>query len=252
MKKSIIVLALALLMVGSVFAGEVAAITKTGEAGATDVLTKETTTTVSPDTKKTDVKIQLKQYPKYMAAITAVNYDGSTNKISNASTTGYTTYTDVKHQNEIVLTVNKDTWTIGGPTTQYYYTYYAYENTQNVQYSITMNGNLTYQDGGSVETGDTQAPTWSGDTTSATADKQKQIRYSITIPVNGVNTTIYSYGTADGTTKNTAVVKQIPLTKLIGKSEYGSLAMTFAGCDTVQYNIVGNYKATVTIKVSAY
>ena len=253
MKKSIIVLALALLMVGSVFAANkpLTAQDSTTDGNSTTVIpTAGISTNASTEPKDTTVKIKLAQYPKYMAAITTTEYSTSGNKIANASGSTGTVYSAVKHEEVITLSVNKDTWKLAGPNTTYYYTYYAYENTQNVQYSITMNGNLKYQDNGNVGTGDTEAPTWSGDSTSAVATKQKEIRYQITIGSD----TIYSFGTDSGTLKNTVVVKQIPLTKLIGKSTYGSLAMTFAGysTDTVQYNIVGSYLATVTIKVSAY
>ncbi len=245
MKKTIILIALALLLIVPVFAATNALTVIAGTADATP-LTDTGASTSSSSPKDTTVKIKLEQWPKYLLAITTTDYDGTTNTITN------TTYDNVRHFEEIPMTVDKDTWTLDQLSGQYYVTYFAYENNQNVEYTIKLNGNMKLKD---TTTATSSATTSSG--------KQDEIRYQMTIAgisgtgSTGSGVTIYSNGT-DSDRKNKTTIMKVAETNLIGWSDYKSFALTLDAYtngttkDTVQNNIVGNYEGTVTLTIKSY
>ncbi len=254
MKKTLILIALALLIMVPVFAGT--PLTETDTTGNQTVLTADgVSTKSSEEPKDTTVKIELKQYPKYMTAITTTKYSSDGSKISHYDeVSSATKYDAVVHETEIVMDVDTDTWTLEDKD-GYYVTYYAYENNQNVEYSIKLNGNMKLTPDATAETGDTETPS---------STKQKEIRYIMQITgINGLgdesesNTvTLYSDGSMDNS--NTTIIRKIGKTVLIGKSAYNSYAMAVKAytkdgtTDTVQYNIVGNYEGTVTLTIKSY
>ncbi len=227
MKKSIIVLALALLMVAPMFAATVNALVANDTVGDREILETKDSSTLKKDT---DVKVVLKQYPKYLVAITTADY--SENKINN------TNFADVKHEDLIVMDVDKDNWTLLDKT-GYYLTYFAYENNQKVNYSVKLSGNMKLQESSGTVTAT------SNDKNSV--DNQKEIRYTMTIENSALGDS-YDLSSTD---TDEHVFKTIAATNLIGKYESGSFKFTLKkyGKDTVQYNIVGEYKATVTLKI---
>ena len=153
------------------------------------------------------------------------------------------------------MTVNKDTWTLDQLAGTYYVTYFAYENNQNVEYTIKLNGNMKY-------TGTETAAAPTGASTPSSGDA-KEIRYQMTITgidgsgTTGDGVTIYSNGT-DSDNKNKTTIMKVEKTNLIGWSEYQSFALTLDAFtegttkDTVQNNIVGSYEGTVTLTIKSY
>ncbi len=251
MKKTIILIALALLLIVPVFAGT--PLTKVEDANGKTLDTTGVFTNSSADPKDTTVKIELKQFPIYMVAITNAAYSTSGSKISHYTESGATKYNAVAHVTDIEMEVDNNTWTLKDKT-GYYVTYYAYENNQNVEYIIKLNGNMVLTSDVTVPSTDTENPQYS--------NKQKEIRYIMCIAgIKGDGTedasstvTLYS----DGSSDNTTIVRKVASTLLIGKSEYKSYALTLKAytkdnkTDTVQYNIVGKYEGTVTLTIKSY
>ncbi len=238
MKKSIIVLALALLMVTSVFASPLTYVEE--EANGKALKGKTVSTSDTTDLKDTKVQINLKQYPKYMTAITTTPYDGSTPE----KTITKDNYTLVTHENLIEMDVDTNSWKLV-PTAEnaYYVTYFVYENTVDVDFSVKMNGNLKLVD-----------------TTTATSEvdpsskNQKEVRYQMVIKgvgTSGADVTLSSTKVAE-TDITSTVIKTVEDTNLIGKSECNSYAFQLKGygTDTVQYNIAGLYEATITLSIT--
>ena len=239
MKKSIIVLALALLMVGSVFAAPLTYVES--EANGTTLKDKTVSTSATTEPKDTTVQINLKQYPKYMTAITTTPYDAS----SADKTITKDNYTLVVHENLIKMDVDTNSWKLV-PTAEnaYYVTYFVYENTVDVDFSVKMNGNLKLTD--------TTKTATSTETTSS--KNQTEVRYQMVIKgvgANGADVTLSSTKVAESDI-TTAVIKTVEDTNLIGKSECNSYAFQLKGygTDTVQYNVAGLYEATITLSIT--
>ena len=229
MKKSIIVLALALLMAGSVFAAQVGPITVVDTTGDTKVLKASNANDVP--TKDTKIDITLKQYPKYMAAVTSVQYNDS-NMLSKDN------YMNVKHEDEITMSVNADTYKLND-TTGYYLTYFAYENNEKLCFSVKLSGNMKLVEGTTTTTAST--------TKTTSSKNQKEVRYTMNIAGSELGTS-YDLNSTDTAEK---VLKTVNATNLIGETNFGSFAITLKNysTDTFQYNIAGKYEATATIKI---
>ena len=240
MKKSIIVLALALLMVGSVFAATYNPVAVVADKDADDATRATTLSTATSANKNTqsDVVIQLHQYPIYVVAVTE---DDLTGKVTN---TNYST--DVKHVSEIELEADKDTWIIEDSKT-YYFTWFFYENTENVKFTVELEGDMKLQDN-TTATGD------NSDNAKTTIRYQVNIKsadYSDSATDETKDVTLTSSGTS---AIQSAIIKRKPATNLIGDYDSKSYAFTVTrvGDETVQNNIVGKYKSDIKLTIESY
>ena len=141
MKKSLIVIALALLMLVPVFAtGSTNPISITTKGDSLDIENKETPLATAISNNKnstsTDVTLSLKLKPIYFAAITAV--DGS--DITKS------TYTDTKYNNvdEVPMEVDDDLNLQSNA--EYYLTYFFYQNSESVTLTVSIDQDMTCED----------------------------------------------------------------------------------------------------------
>ena len=249
MKKSLIVIALALLMLIPVFAE-----TKTGTNGAEIVYyskANDTPLTTTGDEKKTDVKITLNLYPKYVFGISEEKYV-SANITIDKTESGKTYYEDLPAVSEIVMTNNETKLEVGSPSGTYYISYWFRDYNQNCTLSCAIDQDLWLQDNGKNYTAQ------SGDT-----ESNYTIKYQATITpeaaVDGEKnayaissaTTIFSSG--NNSTKTTDVVK-CDLTKLLGQVVCGNLKIVLAPVDSdksTAKKYVGSYLSHIVLTLKS-
>ena len=249
MKKSIIVLALALLMVGSVFAAKTTvadpakstAIVDTKDADGKAQAVGTGTPLASASTKKDDttVFVNLDLTPIYYTAITSKDISGTITKDNYDDETG-----DNLHVQDIMLNVDKDRLRLLGtnetPVQNYYVSYFFYENTENVKLNVSLSGNLTTT--ADVGASDTDASNYS-----------KEIKYIAVIGTDEV-TKLYSSG-AEGKVK-AADVADVKSTRVLGKSVAKSLTLAIIpenqADNNIANNVAGYYESTITLSLVAY
>ena len=249
MKKSIIVLALALLMVGSVFADTKTeartpavstAIVDTKDAdGEVQAVGTSTPLASATDAKKkadTSVFVNLELTPIYYTAITSKDVSSTITKDNYDDATG-----DNLHVQDIKLNVDKDKLrllvTNEAPVQTYYVSYFFYENTENVKLTATLSGNLTTT--ADVGTGDTDSSKYS-----------KEIKYTATIGTDVLNSD------GSGTNGKTKAIATVPSTRVLGKATKASLQLIIAPANVADNNIANNvagyYESTITLNLSTY
>ncbi len=249
MKKSLIVIALALLMLVPVFAD-----TKTGSNGAEVVYSNtanDTPLTATGDTESTDVKITLNLYPKYVFGISTTKYESAKITIDKTET-GKTYYEDLPAVSEIVMTNDETKLEVGSPSGTYYISYWFRDYTQNCSLSCSIDQDLWLQDGGK-----------NYESQGEDIKSNYTIKYQATITPEAAVTgeknayaldsakTIYSPGNEN--TTNTTVVN-CNATKLLGQVVCGNLKIELAPVDSdksTANKYVGSYLSHIVLTLKA-
>ena len=231
MKKSIIVITLALLALASVFAADTKSVSGKIEKG-------------SSNSVETKVVLTLAKTPDYAFGITTTEFTASSIATGDASKTAIEHNTKVTFKRNDTNVLNVDS------ISSYFLSYFFYEY-DSVTLTMSVDGNLKNK------------------TTSYTSDNAAsyEIPYTIKVASNGKNdhtqasegtekswttdTTIYSSkGAAEG---NTFSVEYTGSDKL-GQYRWASLALTFAPVKTdktLEGIAEGSYLSTITLKVEA-
>ena len=141
MKKSLIVIALALLMLVPVFAtGSTNPISITTKGDSLDIDGGETPLTTAIQNNKnstsTDVTLSLKLKPIYYAAITEVDGSNITKD----------TYNDDKYKNVAEVPMEVDDDLNLESNDEYYLTYFFYQNSQSVTLTVSIDQDMTCDD----------------------------------------------------------------------------------------------------------
>ena len=250
MKKSIIVLALALLMVGSVFADSTANKTSTATKTTAEPITasakdvKDTTTTPLKDltnkSEDTKVYVDLKLYPIYYAAITQSDVSSKLSKETDFTQDTY------KHVTAIDLGVDLDNYTIEGTTSgSYYLSYFFYENTETVKLTVRLSGDLTTKDNRTA-TDKTKNPN-AKFTIPYKVDITKSATETVTL-VSSSNT----IGNTEYTVKLSEDITTKPSTMVLGSYEKASYELNITPLVTdMTNNIAGLYESTITLALTA-
>ena len=255
MKKSLIVIALAVLMLVPVFA-------TTGTKGA-EVLTgtenqKDVVDTTDGNTKVTDVTLQLKLYPKYVFAISSSLYDADNiSIIKNES--GKTYYEDLPGINEIKMDYDEDKLVVSSPSGTYYISYWFRDYTQSCTLSVDIDQDLLLQDSAVTGTWSKTDKKYTGGSESDSSKFTIKYKVEITpestgsgyIPKNAV--TIYSPGNTEST--NAADVASCTATSLLGQVTCGNLKIVLTPTDsetnTTANKYQGNYLSHLTLTLKA-
>ena len=220
MKKSIIIIAFAILMVASVFADG-----------------------TLPADKTTDVVLNLTKNPTYVFAITNGAFQSSSIKTNDPSTTTMT------HEGTITLSRNTTKVLDVDSVSTYYFSYFFYEY-DGVTITLSINGNLKNQT--SYETSaatENEIPYYL--TIAAGSDHTEQTSGSTTDKTWSDDTKLDSTATDDADKKFS--VPYTETTKL-GVYRWASLQLTIAPqvtTDTLKGKVKGNYKSTITLAVTA-
>ena len=223
MKRTIIVITLALLMVASIFADA----TKT-KFSASEVAagTASVSTTVELDLQKTPTYI----FGITTGALSGVNStDPSATAITNTDTIAFT----------------RSALTFKDSVNNYYLSFVLYEYDA-VDVTLTLNGNMKH----------------SGYASAATADKANyEIPYTLTVAAgkdtnqNGDNPSSFEAKTlkSDSTTENVWEAEYSTPTTKLGEYNWATLKLTFASTSDTALNgkATGKFSNTVTIKIAS-
>ena len=236
MKKSIIVLALALLMVGSVFAETKA---------ATIVVPGDNQTVASMttgNTESTNVKVSLKLSPKYVFGITddSSKFDVQipTTKTQDLKT-GEVLYKNIKVLDEIPMEADLDNLVLKTTTTSYYVSYWFSECNENLALYAKIDSPLIYQ---------------KGENETVASDKVDYIQYKATITTSGTDTISLDSGKVktSGSAEEKLVVATT--TDVLGKVQSGNMKVVLGPVGTtgsLANNIIGTYLSTITLTLKA-
>ncbi len=252
MKKSLIVIALALLMIVPVFA---ASETRTENAKVVYAENaNDTPLTTTGDTEKTDVKVTLNLYPKYVFGISNEKYV-SANITIDSTETSKTYYEKLPAVTEINMTNDETKLEVGSPSDTYYISYWFRDYNQDCTLSCAIDQDLWLQED------DGNYTAVEGD-----EDSNYKIKYKATITPEGAveneksayaidaANTIYSPGNS-GSSTSVAVVK-CAATKLLGQVVCGNLKIVLAPVDgdkSTANKYVGSYLShlVLTLKSNA-
>ena len=238
MKKTIILIALALLLIVPVFAdptyGKV--ITATGETPSISGVTEN-----NIDTK---VTIKLSLHPKYVIGITDSSHkfvsEGETGTILTTKTSpssGETKYTEAPVVDEIAMSADADNIVLL-PTASatYYVSYWFFECNETVKLYIKNNGAMEYQ----------------GNVTGLGSDAYKDyIDFQAKVKT-GESSTVIAESNGKGTTgaSSDMLLVTSTITQVLGNVEQGNLEIVMepvSGKESLVKNIVGNYESSVTL-----
>lgn len=239
MKKTIILIALALLLIVPVFAD-------TPTYGKVIVATGETPSIsgVTDNSIDTKVTIKLSLHPKYVIGITDKDHkfvsEGETGTILTTKTTpdsGETKYTEAPVVDEIVMSADPDNIKLL-PTEaeKYYVSYWFFECNETVKLYIKNNGAMEYK----------------GDTTGLDATAYVDfIDFQAKVTTEGTTTvTAASNGKGTSGASSDMLLKTGTITKVLGNVEQGNLEIVMepvSGKESLVKNIVGNYESSVTL-----
>ena len=242
MKKSLIVIALALLMIVPVFA---ATVTAGSAAKAGDKLT-------AAGPQETEVNVSLDLTPKYAFGVTGGNSTDTTtyvkkfteqnivaNKPADESVTNYVLYDKVNRVESISMIANLTNMKLEGPDSAntYYISYWFFENnTDNVKLTAKIDHDLTLKDDDIAKVKNNTAITYD--------EANAKIPFQVTI--DGVTTVLNS------TTGNTETVKTATVQSQIGKIEKGDVKITVAPTtvDTLENKYTGTYIAHIVLNLT--
>jgi len=238
MKKTIILIALALLLIVPVFAdptyGKV--ITASGETPSISGVTEN-----NIDTK---VTIKLSLHPKYVIGITDSSHKfvskGETGTYLTTKTTpssGETKYTEAPVVDEIAMSADADNIVLlPTASAKYYVSYWFFECNETVKLYIKNNGAMEYQ--GTVTGLDSGAYK---DYIDFQATVKKEDNTSVSVASNGKKPTGAS---------TEQLLKTGTVTQVLGNVEQGNLEIVMepvSGKESLVKNIVGNYESSVTL-----
>ena len=256
MKKSLIVITIALLMIVPIFADTVdsATISNSAKLGGA---------TPASDAQKTEVNVTLKLTPKYAFGVTGgekasksdatkyvmpygtENYVIYTVKPATEETgKTYVDYTSLKRITVISMEADEANMVLKGPdadTYEYYISYWFFENnTENVKLIAKLDGNMIL---------DTTDTTLLSDTTNS------QIPYQVTIGSKGTLKSTDVQKDTDGNVTSAPTVEIHPATVMnkIGQSEAGDEKLTIepiTGSESIKDKYAGTYKANIILQVT--
>ena len=261
MKKSLIVIALALLIIVPVFADDTQ---DSSSATATPSYTVANTATSAEnkgdatqasEVQKTEVNVELKLTPKYAFGVTGGKINGDetnyvtpygsenyviytvepTNKDSGKT---YVDYTTLKRISVISMVANEADMVLEGPdsnTYKYYISYWFFENnTESVKLYAWLDGNLTLQN---------------RDKTKQTVDANCEIPYQVTIALSNGDVILSSKTSSD---TNKQKIVEADVQNYIGATQEGDVAITLAPLEneeSIADKYVGTYKSNIVLQV---
>ncbi len=246
MKKSIIAILIALMVMVPVFADELSGsdkpirvVTESSDAatamyGVAPDKTFDAFSTNDTDSKSTNtlVQVNLDLYPIYYSGITSVDVTADGSKIDR---TNYTNDT-FKNVSDVMMGVDKENYKLLDSTDNLYVSYFFYENTENVKVMVKINDNLKT----SALKADEDA-----------ADAKDYIEYKAEI-TTGDNSTV----TLHSNNKGEAEVVKKAATRLVGNQMAGSFKVVLkpetSDNGVLKNNIAGAYKSTITVSMQSY
>ena len=258
MKKSLIVIALVLLMIVPVFAASDKVANK--DAGTNGTFTEA-------DQKTTEVNVTIDLNPKYAFGVTggaenekkdgtyAATFEswgkGDENKIVAVApedgTAGedYILYDQLERVTVISMVANEAKMILEAPATNtYYVSYWFFENkTQNVKLTCSLDGNMKLTDASK-----TALSTNSGITVED-GDTKAEIPYEITFTSD--NTVLKSNATSDAERTKEIVTAQCKAT--VGYIEFADVAFTIEPISTansIKDKYVGTYTANIVLNLT--
>ena len=262
MKKSLIVIALALLMIVPVFAAETDTKVASKAAGTNTKFTSSDNAE-----KKTEVNVTIDLNPKYAFGVTGgasttkddgtyaatfTSYgEGDKNIIvavapeEGTAGTDYILYDQLKRVTVISMVANEKKMILEAPTTNtYYVSYWFFENnTQNVKLTCSLDGNMKL-----TEASKTALSTNSGITVTD-GDTKAEIPYEITFTSD--NTVLKSNATSDAEKTKEIVTAQCKAT--VGYIEFADVAFTIEPISTansIKDKYVGTYTANIVLNLT--
>lgn len=237
MKKTMILIALALLLIVPVFAD-------TTHYGKVILASNDDTPTISGVTDNfidTKVTIKLSLHPKYVIGITDASHkfvSSGTGTILTTKTTpdsGETKYTEAPVVDEIAMSADPDNIKLLPTDAEtYYVSYWFFECNEPVKLYIKNNGAMEYQ--GSV----------TGLEVSAYKD---YIDFQATVTTDGT-TKVSVASNGKGVASDEKLLKTGTITQVLGNVEQGNLEIVMepvTGKESLVKNIVGNYESSVTL-----
>ena len=255
MKKSLIVIALALLMLVPVFADvATASETSNGAAYVQATSANATPVTTAGSEQKTDVKITLNLFPKYYFAISTEKYTDMDITI-DPSETSKRYYENLGGVDEIAMTNDETKLEVGSPKGTYYVSYWFRDYNQSCTLSVAIDQDLTLQTTGANGSTTNYTPA-----DGETAD-QYTIKYFATLtPQEGG--TGYEYGTTtsisspgiSGTNASSIIVARCAATKALGQVLCGDLKIVLSpySLDKSTANkFAGNYLSHIVLTLKA-
>jgi len=236
MKKTIILIALALLLIVPVFAATATVVAAT-EATKNSLIVKSTATGTSLNTN-TDVKITLNLYPKYVFSVTKEADKYVKNNITiDSSDTSKTYYKNLKHEDEIFMTNDETKFEVKPPTDTYYVSYWFWEYNERVTLTVAIDDDMLLQD--------------KDESTTYITGKDK-IRYQAKLTADtgaeakAVDTyTIYSNPTIDtsGGTKSVVIASVTTPTTQLASCYCGNFKLELSAVDADK-STAGKYQGT--------
>ena len=241
MKKSIVLIALALALMVPVFAAN----TGSSTASTTPVVvdTKDANGKAQPvgdttplknaanKTTVTEVGVTLDLYPIYYSAITNSDVTADATKITRYN---YDSDDTFKNVDKIVMSVDTDTYKLKESDKKYISCFF-YENTEDVKLTVTLDSNLT-----------TDTEPLAGD-----AESKKVIRYVANIDMGDSNKETLHSDTAKG--DNSFGIWGKSATKKVADSQAKSFAFTLSQeeGDDLKKNLAGYYTSTITLSLAS-
>ena len=237
MKKTLILIALALLIMVPVFADPTPTYGKVVEAEGTT----PSISGVEGNSIDTKVSVKLSLSPKYVFGITDSSHkfvssgeSGTVLTTKKTPASGETKYTEAPVVDEIAMSVDPDDIVLlptAGAT--YYVSYWFFECNETVKLYIKNNGAMEYQ--GDTEGLETDSYINFIDFQAAVTTAEST---TITVTSNGIDS------------GNEKLLVTSTITKVLGNVEQGNLQIVMqpvAGKESLVKNIVGNYESSVTL-----
>ena len=244
MKKSLIVIALALLMLVPVFAEEVKTPTTTTATTEAPGVGKSLADNYK-ETDNTQVYVQLELNPTYVFGITGgkagddsyvPQYNDALNIVAVEPSSGtYTLYTEVKEVEVIAMNKNYKDMILEGPGDgyTYYVSYWFFENDkENLSLTMKLDGDMILQNA----------------TASQTDEDNKKIPYQVTVN----STTLKSNATTDAE-RTATIVTEADVKNQIGAEEEGNVAIIIApleGKTSIKDKYAGTYISHIVLTLA--
>ena len=244
MKKSLIVIALALLMIVPVFAEDVRTPATTAATTEAPGLGKSIADNYSK-TDDTQVYVQLELNPTYVFGITGgkmndqsyvPQYDDDLNIVAVAPTSGnYKLYTEVQEVEVIEMKKNYNDMKLEGPGDDYtyYVSYWFFENDKdNLSLTMKLDGDMILQNATGVHS----------------VEANKKIPYQVT-----VNGNIYKSNESDETARTATIVTKADIQTQIGAEQEGNVEITIApltGSESIKDKYAGTYISHIVLTLA--
>ena len=251
MKKSLIVIALALLMIVPVFAAETDTKVASKAAGTNTKFTSSDNAE-----KKTEVNVTIDLNPKYAFGVTGgasttkddgtyaatfTSYgEGDKNIIvavapeEGTAGTDYILYDQLKRVTVISMVANEKKMILEAPTTNtYYVSYWFFENDKdNLSLTMKLDGDMILQNATGVHS----------------VEANKKIPYQVT-----VNGNIYKSNESDEAARTATIVTKADIQTQIGAKQEGNVAITIApltGSESIKDKYAGTYISHIVLTLA--